>query len=73
EQLSTLLPEYMIPSSLVSMDSFPLTINGKLDHKAFPDPEMVDLESYVAPTTPIQKELSIIWKEVLGLEQVGIT
>ncbi|WP_299249897.1 condensation domain-containing protein, partial [uncultured Aquimarina sp.] len=73
EQLSTLLPEYMIPSSLVSMDSFPLTINGKLDRKALPDPEMVDLESYVAPSIPIQKELCTIWQEVLGIDTIGIT
>ncbi|WP_299249865.1 amino acid adenylation domain-containing protein, partial [uncultured Aquimarina sp.] len=73
EQLSTLLPEYMIPSSLVSMDSFPLTINGKLDRKSLPDPEMVDLDSYVAPSTPIQKEFCNIWQEVLGIDTIGIT
>ncbi|WP_299250015.1 phosphopantetheine-binding protein, partial [uncultured Aquimarina sp.] len=71
--LSTFLPEYMIPSSFVSLDSFPLTINGKLDRKSLPDPEIVNLDSYIPPTTPIQKELSTIWQEVLGIHNIGIT
>ncbi|WP_299249782.1 non-ribosomal peptide synthetase, partial [uncultured Aquimarina sp.] len=73
DALSAFLPDYMIPSSFVSLDSFPLTINGKLDRKSLPDPEMVDLDSYVAPTTPIQKELCNIWQEVLGIDTIGIT
>uniref|UniRef100_UPI00261D43A4 FkbM family methyltransferase n=1 Tax=uncultured Aquimarina sp. TaxID=575652 RepID=UPI00261D43A4 len=73
EKLKFILPDYMIPSSLISMDSFPLTINGKLDRKSLPDPEMVNLDSYIPPTTPIQKELSTIWQEVLGIDKIGIT
>ena len=51
DQLSKVLPDYMIPGALVAMDSFPLTVNGKLDKRAFPDPDFADKDSYVAPTT----------------------
>ncbi|AGC75283.1 non-ribosomal peptide synthetase [Nonlabens dokdonensis] len=74
ESLSLALPDYMIPSSLVKMDSFPLTINGKLDKKGLPAPEFtVSDDLYVAPTTETEKVLCRIWEEVLGLDRVGIT
>jgi amino acid adenylation domain-containing protein/non-ribosomal peptide synthase protein (TIGR01720 family) len=72
--LQQVLPEYMVPSFFVSLDSFPLTVNGKLDRKALPDPEMTDVcqKSYVAPETKLQEGICNIWKEVLGLDIVGI-
>ena len=72
-QLSKQLPDYMVPGALVKMESFPLTINGKLDRKAFPDPEFTSEESYVVPTTDLEIKLCKIWQEVLNLEKVGIT
>jgi amino acid adenylation domain-containing protein len=72
KQLSALLPEYMVPGALVALESFPLTINGKLDKRALPDPDFVNKESLVAPTTEIERALSKIWAEVLGLERVGV-
>ena len=59
----------MIPSAYVELESFPLTINGKLDRKALPDPEFRDESNYVAPTTEMEKELCSIWQSVLGLEK----
>ncbi|CAG0906259.1 unnamed protein product, partial [Cyprideis torosa] len=74
EQLSTTLPEYMVPSALMPMETFPLTINGKLDRKALPDPEIgASQQDYVPPTTETEITICNIWKEVLGIEQVGIT
>jgi hypothetical protein len=67
------LPEYMIPSALVMMESFPLTINGKLDKKALPDPEFSSEDNYVAPNTEIEKTICGIWQNVLGLEKIGVT
>ena len=70
DQLSKQLPDYMVPSTLVKIDSFPLTVNGKLDRKALPDPEFTDEETYVAPSTELEVQLCGIWQEVLNLEKI---
>ena len=72
DTLVSKLPDYMIPSTFTYLDSVPLTINGKLDRRALPEPEFVNNESYVAPTTELEKQLCDIWQDILGLEQVGI-
>ncbi|NEP86223.1 MAG: amino acid adenylation domain-containing protein [Okeania sp. SIO2C2] len=68
------LPEYMIPSWFVVLPQLPLTPNGKVDRKALPVPNVASSVSteYVAPQTQTQKALAEIWKEVLGIEKVGI-
>ena len=70
------LPEYMIPSAFVRLLRLPLTPNGKVDRKALPAPDQTrpELEGvdYVAPSTPIEEQLVEIWKQLLGLERVGI-
>jgi amino acid adenylation domain-containing protein len=69
------LPEYMIPAAYVFTDALPLTPNGKLDRDALPAPDSArpSLEpSFVAPRTPVEETLAGIWKEVLGVDQVGI-
>jgi acyl carrier protein len=68
------LPQYMVPSYFMQLESFPLTPNGKIDRKALPAPETKKSQAaYVAPRTELEKQLVIIWKKVLGLEKVGIT
>ena len=75
EFLKERLPDYMIPSAFMMLETLPLTPNGKVDRKALPVPDQAgpDLEkSFVAPRSPIEKLLARIWAEVLGLERVGI-
>jgi len=69
------LPEYMVPSAFVMLDSLPFTPNGKVDRKALPAPDQTrpELEeTFVAPRTPIEQTLVAIWGKVLKLEKVGI-
>lgn len=73
DALSAILPDYMIPDALVCMDSFPVTMNGKLDKKSLPDPELGSSEvTYVAPTNELEALTCQIWEEILGLKRVGI-
>ncbi|WP_144504970.1 AMP-binding enzyme, partial [Bacillus pumilus] len=68
EQLSELLPHYMIPSYLVQLKQMPLTPNGKIDRKLLPKPEE-ELQTgteYVAPRNPVEETLTEIWQKVLG-------
>jgi amino acid adenylation domain-containing protein len=68
------LPDYMIPKLWVSMELFPLTPNGKIDRKALPDPDLKDiiLNKYTAPRTPEESIIVSIWKELLGIERIGV-
>ncbi|MEH2068925.1 MAG: amino acid adenylation domain-containing protein [Nostoc sp.] len=68
------LPEYMMPSAFVLLESLPLTSNGKVDRNALPKPDLDStlLEKYVAPRTPIEEILAQIWAQVLKVERVGI-
>ncbi len=74
EYLESRLPEYMVPSGLMVLSQLPLTPNGKVDRKALPVPDVASSVSteYVAPETETQKALAEIWKEVLGIEKVGM-
>jgi amino acid adenylation domain-containing protein len=75
ERLSERLPEYMVPSHFVWLDSLPLTPSGKLDRKALPAPDpqaTVGRTEYVAPRTPTEELLCSAWQQVLGAERVGI-
>ncbi|AFZ11266.1 amino acid adenylation domain protein [Crinalium epipsammum PCC 9333] len=69
------LPEYMIPTAFVVLESLPLTHNGKIDRKALPAPNYNREElasNFVAPQTQEEKLLAEIWAQVLGLEKVGV-
>jgi amino acid adenylation domain-containing protein len=69
------LPEYMIPSAFVFLDSLPLTPNGKVDRKALPVPDQSRPELgaiFVRPRNPVEEMLAEIWAEVLRVERIGI-
>ena len=67
------LPDYMVPSRIITLDAMPLSPNGKLDRKALPDPQLGDsLREYVAPRSDLEVELAGIWQHVLQVERVGL-
>ena len=73
--LASKLPKYMIPSAIMHLDKLPLTLNGKLDRKALPDPVFgSNIDTYVAPRNKLESKLCSIFSDVLGIEanKVGI-
>ncbi|HEY0735324.1 MAG TPA: amino acid adenylation domain-containing protein [Herpetosiphonaceae bacterium] len=73
QYLQTRLPEHMIPSAFVVLDTLPLTPNGKVDRGALPAPVWTSTTTGDSqPRTPIEMQLSEIWQQVLGAPAVGI-
>ena len=73
--LRTYLPEYMVPSFFIQMDTMPLTPNGKIDRNALPAPDSQLTQSdhpYVAPRTPTEQTVADVWREVLNQDKIGI-
>ena len=69
------LPDYMVPSAFIMLESLPLTPNGKLDRRALPAPvrDIQDSQTeYVEPRTELERLVAGMWKEVLKTEKVGI-
>ncbi|WP_344470664.1 AMP-binding enzyme, partial [Nakamurella flavida] len=69
------LPEYMVPSGFVALESIPLNANGKVDRRALAAPDRSSMRSddaYVAPRTGTERLLAKIWSEVLGVDQIGV-
>jgi len=69
------LPDYMVPSAFVRLDTMPLTPNGKVDRRALPVPDQARsdfVNPFIAPRTPVEEKLASIWSEVLHREPVGI-
>jgi amino acid adenylation domain-containing protein/non-ribosomal peptide synthase protein (TIGR01720 family) len=72
--LQASLPAYMLPSALVFLDALPLSPNGKVDRRALPAPDgQADADLVLEiPRSPIEEALVEIWRDVLGMERVGI-
>ncbi|MFC1716437.1 amino acid adenylation domain-containing protein [Candidatus Poribacteria bacterium] len=73
--LSDSLPDYMIPSIFVTLDAIPKNTGGKVDRQALPAPGIGRPEldvPFAAPGTPVEVKLAKIWRDVLGLNEIGI-
>ncbi|MFH7596340.1 amino acid adenylation domain-containing protein [Streptomyces racemochromogenes] len=71
-ELGRNLPAYMIPSLFLRLPRFPLTVNGKLDRKALPDPATVHRPAGRLPATPAEKTVCEVFASVLGLQEAGM-
>ena len=72
-QLGATLPEYMVPAYFEWLDSLPLTINGKVDIRALPDPSIQENEaSYLAPESENEILLCSLFAELTGQERIGV-
>jgi amino acid adenylation domain-containing protein/non-ribosomal peptide synthase protein (TIGR01720 family) len=69
--LAAELPEYMVPAQLVRLEQMPLSPSGKLDRRALPEPQW-QVREHVEPETELEQQIAGIWREVLGLAQIGL-
>jgi amino acid adenylation domain-containing protein len=75
QDLLSHLPEYMVPAVFVTLQSMPITVNGKVDKRSLPAPDSTresGEQHYSAPRTAIEEMLASAWCQVLGLDRVGI-
>ncbi|MGZ0199996.1 amino acid adenylation domain-containing protein [Streptomyces sp. RM1] len=75
EHLVNLLPEYMVPAAFVALERLPLTAHGKLDVRALPVPDdaaFAAAQEFTAPRTDDERRMARVWREVLGLDRVGV-
>ncbi|WP_327141962.1 non-ribosomal peptide synthetase [Nocardia sp. NBC_01327] len=68
--LSHVLPNYMVPSSVVELDAFPLNASGKLDRQALPAP-VYEVAHFRAPSTPIEEIVAGVFADLLGVDSIG--
>jgi len=75
QYLSTVLPDYMIPSFFIYLETLPHTSSGKIDRRALPLPDegiRTGAAGYIPPATPLESTLAELWREVLDIEKTGI-
>jgi amino acid adenylation domain-containing protein len=72
--LAEWLPEFMLPAAIVMVEELPRTPSGKIDKRALPEPELAQAQraGYIAPRTPAEEAVAVIWARVLGLPRVGV-
>jgi amino acid adenylation domain-containing protein len=73
EQLARSLPAYMVPAHLITLETFPLSRNGKIDKEALPLPPVSAGSAQVAPRTLLEMALVDLYSVVLGNEKIGAT
>ncbi|WP_308310783.1 non-ribosomal peptide synthetase [Streptomyces sp. GbtcB6] len=77
EFLARSLPDYMIPATVTVLDTLPLTVNGKVDRRALPDPSphatapTGSAAGHVAPRDDTERDFAAVWSRVLGVTGIG--
>ncbi|GKS69671.1 non-ribosomal peptide synthase domain TIGR01720/amino acid adenylation domain-containing protein [Nitrosomonas sp. PY1] len=71
ESLAHVLPDYMLPSTIMILDHLPLNASGKVDRDRLPQPEFTHDKEYEVPQTEVENILADIWAQVLDLSRVG--
>ena len=69
--ISKKLPNYMIPTYIVQINSFTHTPSGKIDRKVLPEPK-IEKKQIVYPKTVLQREMVMIWKNILSIDEISI-
>ncbi|MCE3228710.1 MAG: tyrocidine synthetase [Bacteroidetes bacterium] len=74
KKLLEYVPASYLPSFFIHLEEFPLNINGKIDKRALPKPEelIYDKIEYKAPVSENEKELCVIWSQILGIKKIGV-
>ncbi|AGZ44108.1 non-ribosomal peptide synthetase [Actinoplanes friuliensis] len=72
--LAAVVPDHLVPSVFTMLDSMPVTVNGKVDRKALPDPAGdAGVRDFVPPVGAVEQTLARLWEDVLGVPRVGRT
>ena len=69
------LPEYMVPSAIISLEALPVTPNGKVDREALHLPDDISFvreNTYLAPRDTVEYKLVQIWEQLLGVSSIGV-
>ncbi|WP_158634511.1 non-ribosomal peptide synthetase [Amycolatopsis sp. WAC 01375] len=72
ERLAAVLPEYLVPAVVMTVDALPLTGNGKVDRAALPAPGFTAKADGREPATEAERVLCGLFAEVLGTERAGV-
>jgi amino acid adenylation domain-containing protein len=70
------VPDFMVPAAIVTLAELPRTASGKIDRQSLPAPEEVattQRRERVVPRTPTEAQVAAIWRDILGVDDVGVT
>src|SRR5207244_1610956 len=74
QELAAVLPEYMVPSTFVELDSLPISLSGKVDKRALPEPDAPDWQSeHTPPANFLETKTCHIWQTLLCRAPIGVT
>ncbi|MGW2374842.1 amino acid adenylation domain-containing protein [Kitasatospora sp. NPDC001683] len=72
DRLVETMPDFMVPAAVIVLDALPLTVHGKVDRQALPEPDFASKSVGRDPATEAERILCRVFAEVLGLERVGV-